>query len=472
MQGTSVGRTTNWLAALLLCLVAGSAAADRDTLLLKTDPPNAQVYVVRRGKLINEAANAQLGDLVPAGFRIDPGELVGPAGKPLVFEFPDGQTSVTVLLLHRHCEPNVQRLDIAQARAGDSKIKIFPLNQNRYELTYRSPAHRAADLWERYGVWVAALGAVIFLPLILHTRKVRRLARVAEQQSEQAQKITSMVVKGKFEDPLIGAALDEYRILEQLGQGGMAKVYRAVPDGPELDSSRSVAIKLLSLELAQDEEVVRRFDREKRIYENLLHPNIVKVYGSGVYQQQYYLVMEYIRGTTMRSEVVPGGQSPRKVLKLMTPVLEAVSFANKKGVTHRDLKPENIMITERGDVKVMDFGLARGSQFSQVTATGSILGTPAYMAPEQIQGELDTRSDQYSLGVILYELLCGEPPFQDENPVTLVIKHISQPVPPLAAKKAELAAVGKAVERMLEKDPAQRYRDLDHALVSLRHVML
>lgn len=472
MDWKRVGPTKAWLSTLLLCLLVRGAAADRETFIVETWPPNAQVYVVRRGKLINEAAQAELKHLLPEGFRLDPGELVGPAGKPLVFEFPDGQTSVTVILLHPHCEPDVQRLDIQAARAGERKDKKFPLDANHFVLRYRSTAHKLADWWERYGVWWAGLLGAVALPVVYHTQKIRRLARQAEQQSEHAQKITSMVVKGKFEDPLIGAALDEYRILEQLGQGGMAKVYRGVPDGPELDSSRSVAIKLLSLELAQDEEVVRRFDREKRIYENLLHPNIVKVYGSGVYQQQYYLVMEYIRGTTMRSEVVPGGQSPRKVLKLMTPVLEAVSFANKKGVTHRDLKPENIMITERGEVKVMDFGLARGSQFSQVTATGSILGTPAYMAPEQIQGELDTRSDQYSLGIILYELLCGEPPFHDENPVTLVIKHISQPVPPLSSKKPELAAVGKAVERMLEKDPAQRYRDLDHALVSLRHVML
>ena len=250
----------------------------------------------------------------------------------------------------------------------------------------------------------------------------------------------------------------------------MAKVYRAVPED-SMDVTQAVAIKVMNQELARDPELVRRFEREKRIYEALHHPNIVKVLSSGVFQQQFYLAMELVRGSTLRDYVLPGGLAPKKVLQLLTPVFEAVGYANTRGIVHRDLKPENIMITDQGQIKVMDFGLARGSNFSQVTATGSVLGTPGYMAPEQIEGELDIHSDQYALGVMLYEMLTGELPFYDDNPVTIIISHLTKPVPSLAAKKPELARVAPVVERMLAKKPLERYRDLEHALTSLRYVV-
>jgi len=250
----------------------------------------------------------------------------------------------------------------------------------------------------------------------------------------------------------------------------MARVYRAVPE-QSLDENQAVAIKIMSSEIGKDPELRQRFEREKRVYESLHHPHIVKVIASGVFQNQLYLVMELVRGSTLRAYVFPEGMPTKKVVELLAPVFEAVNFANKKGIVHRDLKPENIMITDRGQIKVMDFGLARSSHFSRVTATGSVLGTPGYMAPEQIEGELHVNSDQYSLGIMIYEMLTGQLPFFDENPVTIIMGHLVKPVPPLAEKKPELAKVAPVVERMLAKKPEERYRDLEHALTSLRYVM-
>lgn len=465
-------RRVVWL--LWLFCLAGWAGAEEATLRISTSPPGAKVYVVRRGGLRNDDGGADLAELVPPYFNLDPGEVAGSSGEPLNVKIPTGQSELTVVLLHRHCEPDVQRLDLKAARAKQARILDFPLDGGTYRLRYRSTAHRLKDLGERHLPWLAAvagLGVLLLGLQIRHNLQVKALAEKAREEDRRASMITSMVVKGEYEDPLLGAVLDEYRILERLGEGGMAKVYRAIPDR-KLEGGQPVAIKLLSMELARDPEVVRRFDRERQVYDMLLHPNIVRVLGSGVYQQQYYLVMELIRGETLRKQVVPGGQKPSRVLRMMTPVLEAVAFANKKGIVHRDLKPENIMLTRDGIIKVMDFGLARGSNFSRVTATGAILGTPAYMAPEQIQGDVDPRTDQYALGVILYELLCGELPFFDENPMTLVMKHITAPVPLLGERNPELARTDKVIGRMLAKEPGDRFRDLEQALVQLRHVLL
>lgn len=458
-----------WVPFLLMGLYGHAAGDERASFVVNVFPPDAQVYVVRRGAFINPTVREQVAPLLPPGHPpLPPGYLLGSATEELVVDFPQGQKQLDLFLLHPRCKP---RSDVINTEPLLRNKKKIPQDQERYELPFRSPRDMALYWTARLLPWLALLGLGVLAPLVFIVRRAKNQSSAAAAEQQRANKITQQMVRGDFEDELLGKRLDDYRILERLGVGGMARVYRAVPEST-LDDKASVAIKLLNQELAKDPDVVRRFDREKRIYESLLHPNIIKVMDSGVYQHQFYLVMELVRGDTLRSQVKPGGISGRQAFKLMLPVIEAVSFANKKGIAHRDLKPENVMLTDDGDVKVMDFGLARGSNFSQVTATGSVLGTPAYMAPEQIQGELDLAIDQYAIGVMLYELLCGEPPFVDENPVTLVIKHLSAAAPPLTSKKEGTEKISKVLERMLEKEPHNRFRDLDQALVQLRYVMI
>ncbi|MEW6278456.1 MAG: serine/threonine-protein kinase, partial [Candidatus Eremiobacterota bacterium] len=291
----------------------------------------------------------------------------------------------------------------------------------------------------------------------------RRSARLAE---ERARKITDLIVPSGEDDPMLGGSLEGHRVVERLGKGGMATVYRGVPDA-SLDDSQAVAIKILDPELARDPDFVRRFDRETSVYYQLTHPNIVRVLGHGCFQGRYYLIMELVRGSTLRECVRPEGMTPAEALKLVRPVMLALEFAHRKGIVHRDVKPENVMLTEAGQVKVMDFGMARGKQYATVTATGALLGTPAYMAPEQIQGKLDPRSDQYSVGVMLYEMLAGTPPFMDDNPVTILMSHLSQPPPPLTERRPGLEATAPVVHRMLAKNPEDRYPDLAAAVAEL-----
>ena len=455
-----------WLL-LLLVLLCSSARADESAVYqINTVPGGARVY---------QELNGAMADSLPEDFLLEPGSArphgllrqIGSSGEKLVVVFPgsgsDLQSNLTLWLVHPQCF--TKRVSLVR-NIGDAEQTVT--------LRYRSPWIGFQAQLPYWGPRIGLLLLVIVAPIVVVSRgKVAAAAASkleAEAMRDKARRVTDLIVPGDIADPFIGARLDDYRILQRLGEGGMARVYRAVPED-SMDETEAVAIKVMNQELAREPELVKRFAREKKVYEDMHHPNIVKVLSSGVYEQQFYLAMELVRGSTMRAYVLPGGLPVKKVLQLMTPVFEAVGYANKKGIVHRDLKPENIMITDQGKVKVMDFGLARGSNYSQVTATGSVLGTPGYMAPEQIEGKLDIRSDQYALGVMLYEMLTGELPFYDENPVTIIISHLTKPVPSLAAKKPELVKLGPVVERMLAKDPEERYRDLDHALTSLRYVM-
>ncbi|CAN0415667.1 unnamed protein product [Phaeothamnion confervicola] len=222
--------------------------------------------------------------------------------------------------------------------------------------------------------------------------------------------------------------------------------------------------------MTKQPDFVQRYQREIRVYEQLLHPNIVRLLDHGEVDRHYYIVMELIRGTTLRERITPGGMKLKETLELVGPILSAVHFANSKGIVHRDLKPENVMVTDRDVIKVMDFGLAKGKEYSTVTATGSLLGTPVYMAPEQIQGSpLGNASDQYAIGVMLFEMLAGQLPFDDENPVAILMKHISEPPPSLAKMRPDLVKVAPVVEKMLAKKPEERYADLEQARAALQH---
>ena len=250
---------------------------------------------------------------------------------------------------------------------------------------------------------------------------------------------------------------NRYALVRALGSGGMAKVYLAHDEV----LGRDVALKMLRGAYAEDEEFVERFKREAQAAARLSHPNIVAVYDRGRSEDgSYYIAMEYVPGGTLKERIVrDGALAPGVSAGVAEQIADALSAAHEEGVIHRDIKPQNALVTRSGDVKVTDFGIARAAASPSVTATSVVLGTAAYMSPEQAQGKtVGPASDLYSLGVVVYEMLTGALPFEAENPVAVSLKHINEPAPsPREANPEVPEALDAITLRLLAKNPEDRY---------------
>jgi beta-lactam-binding protein with PASTA domain len=256
-----------------------------------------------------------------------------------------------------------------------------------------------------------------------------------------------------------------YRVLHRVGSGGMADVVCA----EDLQLGRKVAIKLLHRRFAQDDEFVERFRREASSAAGLQHPNVVAVYDRGSWDDTYYIAMEYLEGRTLKRLVQEEAPlAPARAIELATQILRAARFAHKRGIIHRDLKPHNVIIDAEGRAKVTDFGIAKAGA-SDMTQTGSIMGTAQYLSPEQAQGHaVSAASDLYSIGIILYEMLTGRVPFEGESAVTIALKQVSEPPePPHRFNPGIPPALEAVILRALEKDPARRYGDADEFIAAL-----
>ena len=274
-------------------------------------------------------------------------------------------------------------------------------------------------------------------------------------------------------DPLLGRLLDgRYRLDAPIARGGMATVY----DATDTRLDRPVAVKVMRPGLADDPEFVERFAREARAAARLSSPEVVAVHdqGTDAGTGTAYLVMERVSGGTLRDVLrSEGALPPARALDLLEPVLVALAAAHRAGLVHRDVKPENVLLSDDGRVKVADFGLARAIQTSSVTATtGVLIGTVAYLAPEQVEhGRTDTRTDVYAAGVLLFELLTGAPPYDSESPMTVAYRHVHDDVPPPSRLVEGVpAGLDDLVVRATRRDPAARPVDAGAFLAELRAV--
>ncbi len=263
---------------------------------------------------------------------------------------------------------------------------------------------------------------------------------------------------------------DRYEIEQRIGRGGMADVFLA----RDLLLDRPVAIKVLFPEFAVDPNFVERFRREAQSAANLNHPNIVSVYDWGQYQNTYFMAMEYVQGRTLADILRANGHiSSMQAAEIAGEVAAALGFAHRNGVVHRDIKPANILIGANGQVKVADFGIARAMNApteSNLTQVGAVMGTATYFSPEQAQGaQPDPRSDLYSLGIVLYEMVGGRPPFDGDNPVSIAYKQVHDPPRPLNQIVADVPRPFEAiVAKLLAKKPELRYATAEALREDLR----
>ncbi len=259
---------------------------------------------------------------------------------------------------------------------------------------------------------------------------------------------------------------DRYELGPVVGEGGMARVYR----GYDRHLRRPVAIKVLAPPYDRDQAFVERFRREARAAAGLSHPNVVSVFDSGSYHGTHFIVTELVEGETLAHRLRRGPMAPGEAVAVAVDVCHALEAAHARGLIHRDVKPGNVMLLPDGRVKVVDFGIARAAGSDTLTGTGVVLGSTAYLAPEQASGQpVDERADLYALGCVLYEMLTGAVPFSADTPVATMYRHVNEDPPPPSSIRPAPAGLEAVVMRCLEKLPRRRFgsaADLEHALLA------
>jgi eukaryotic-like serine/threonine-protein kinase len=273
---------------------------------------------------------------------------------------------------------------------------------------------------------------------------------------------------------LIGQSLGRYHILEQLGEGGMAIVYKAYDTRLETE----VAVKVIRTENLPQNTVTRalkRFEQEAKALARLAHPNIIPIIDYGEHKSQPYLVMQYIPGGTLKDVLKSGVLNYQKATQLLLPIARGLDYAHRQNMIHRDVKPSNILITEDGEPMLTDFGVAKiidNEATVDLTGTSMAVGTPDYMAPEQFQGKSDLRSDIYGLGVVFYEMVTGRKPYQADTPAALIIKQATDPLPrPSKFISSIPDALEKVLIKTLAKSPDDRYQNMNEFFVAMENLL-
>ena len=352
---------------------------------------------------------------------------------------PTGYSSGTLVLkAERHAD---LRVPISAAEWANGRLPQV----GSYRLPAESFMVAAGDWVKVYPEWVLS-GFALAAGAIVSAIEWRRQAR---QKTDQLRDLSSQLETSG--DPLIGKLLGNYRVSGRLGQGGMGSVYRVRDDVGEY------AAKVIYFDNL-DSQSVDRFRREFKLLSQLRHPTFPRCFDYQEKDEMAFQIMELVKGRTLRQAMRTDGLPWAVARPWVLAILEGLECAHQQGIVHRDLKPENIMVDGEA-VKILDFGIARQQQVTAITMTGQAFGTPQYIAPEQLSGsasQVDLRTDLYSLGVILYELLAGHPPFQSEDVQELFSMHLSSPVPRLSKPGVSLELAG-IIEILLAKNPANRY---------------
>ncbi len=389
---------------VLLLWLAVSGLAGADSLEFRTHPPGASVY--QGGKLLGKTPLALESEPIEVEVRLD------------------GHHSRRVFL---------------NSEEATRPIRLHPDNS--------VVAVRDA-LWSP--AWLVLLTLVAVMAALARHLGRKRTVHHEVRRAVEDTLAGSQGGKGEF----FAKTVEGYQLFDTLGQGGMATVYRAMPRDT-LDPKQTVAIKIIAETISDKPDFQARFQREATICQKLTHPNIVRILSWGQHKGRFYLVLEYVEGKTV-ADILEQGPLPHHYLKIL---FEALEYAHAQGIVHRDLKPDNLMVTRDGNLKVMDFGLAKSEDSTNLTRTGTTLGTPAYRAPEQIQNaDIDHRTDQYALGMVAYQVLAGRGPFDYEEPMKLLFAQMTeQPSPPSHFHPEVSPSVDRVVLRMLSKDKKDRY---------------
>ncbi len=386
--------------------------------------------------------------------------LLGPCNQPLPLDLGlfDGRRSVAITLRRPGWQDETRILQQSPVEFG------FFANRDRYPDPSQGPVRLTpqADLASRgqqaaYFVRTHWPGLAVLAGLGLGSLAwLRSRLQRASQDRRRAQELEQL--QATSADLLLGRKLGAYRLVSLLGAGGMGSVYRAEGD-------ESVAIKIMRPEFTADPVARQRFRREIEIYRDLSHPNIVRLLDFGEQDGLLYLVLELLEGKTMRQVLAGRRLAPPEALDYLRRLAPALDYAHAHSIVHRDLKPENVFLTGSGRLVVMDFGVAGGGEYTRATLTGQGLGTPEYMAPEQVHGRAEPASDRYSLGIMLYEMLEGRVPFQGEDSLAVAFMQVGQEPPPLSADLPP--GVAAVVRRLLAKNPRRRFGSCAEAVEAL-----
>ena len=419
---------------LLLLLLLGLSASGQQPeyveILIQTDPPGAVISV----------ANRQLG-------------LSGTPFKYKIERTP-GSGVLPLRVEKEGFDPCEMRFDLNQARLEGKPVLEYPRTPLQLQ-----PAN-LRGYWELYRWHIAVVtGLLIAVAVVL-----RRNKQLKQESFSRESRVARLQDQIKSQHEFAMARIGRYRILDELGEGGIAKVYRAVPD-ESLDESEAVAIKILHPHLCKDGDHTQRFIREGRVSKDLSHPNIVRLSELDKEGDVVYLVLELLRGETLKDKIRKGTLSLGYARRLLSQVFGGLAYAHAQGVVHRDLTPANVMVLGNDQVKLMDFGLARRREMGHtITVTGVVQGTPGYMAPEQLKEELDARSDQYSLGVIMFEMLTGRRPIERSDAMQLIMATYTEDAPDPRQFNPQIPPpVAELILKMLQRNPDDRFASMEEA---------
>lgn len=415
------------------------------------------------------------------------------AGLP-AFAQPGKTRSTTMVPVHFHIDPPDAKLSYNENFLGtaDQEIMVdthplgstveFTVSKDGYQTELlmirleqlkagRAPATGALKL--RRSGWRGLLEskAPVLGGFALGLGVLGAFSLRQRKRTEELERREHMLSQIDRSDSLTAQTLGTFRLLNILGKGGMATVYKAVP-AASMDLREAVAVKVLRKEIAQSTEFMARFRQEAQVTNRLNHPHIVRLIDWGSEREYVYLVVELIEGGDLRSRLTGHPLPASEVWSALNAICAGVGYAHSQGVVHRDLKPENFLITQSGILKVADFGLARGEDQERLTATGTTLGTPAYMAPEQIQGRDPHPSmDQYAIGVIAYELVTGRLPFNAGDPVQMIFMTMTDPPIPPSRYVPISEQLEQVLLKMLEKRPENRYASVLEASQALENAL-